>query len=220
MGSINFDIHKIFVEGITDQACIEKILELKYGISFPHNGIAADKAIINCGGWNKLKTSLFLIDEYRKDMGGKNLVIFDADGKNNEGGYQKRYNQLMSVAGELNIKFEIFLFPNNSADGILEDFYCSCFKKEMKFFEDCWQGMLLCFEQNNNFDLKLNSPSVYDKVYSYVDLFEEYKTVEYKNTKTKRHYFDMGIWEFDFEHNDNLQKLISFIEDCGIVTNE
>jgi hypothetical protein len=51
-------------------------------------------------------------------------------------------------------------------------------------------------------------------------LFEEYQTEEYKNTKGKRSYFDAGLWEFDFERNQFLKKLIDFIENSGIVTND
>jgi len=126
----------------------------------------------------------------------------------------------MDIANELNVKFDIFLFPDNESDGMLEDFYCSCFKNEMKFFEDCWQGMLQCFRENNTFGLQLNSPSVYDKVYSYVDIFEAHRKEAYKNTKGKRYYFDTGLWEFDFEKNEYLKKLIAFIEGCSIITND
>ena len=80
--------------------------------------------------------------------------------------------------------------------------------------------MLHCFEQSNTFGLQLNSPSVYDKVYSYVDIFEAHKKDAYKNTKTNRNYFDSGLWEFDFENNDYLRKLIAFIEGCSIITND
>ena len=108
MASIDFNLHKIFVEGDTDRDCLKKVLELKYGILFPCNGINIKDAIVSCEGWSKLKKQPMLIDEIRITNGGKNLVIFDADGKSNHGGYQKRYTHLIDMANDLNVKFEIF----------------------------------------------------------------------------------------------------------------
>lgn len=217
MPNINFELHKIFVEGNTDQACIEKILKLKYDISFPVNGIALKDGIISCDGWTNIGNQPSLLDKFRIENGGKNLVIFDADRNNNEGGFQKRLAQLHGIANVIGVCFDIYLFPNNEEDGVLEDFYCSCFKDEMKFFENCWQGMLNCFEASRGQDLILKYPHINGKVFSYVDLFEKYKTGNYKNTKGKRSYFDDGLWNFDFDTNNNLKSLISFIENTGIV---
>lgn len=212
MENIDFNLHKIFVEGNTDQACVERILELRYGITFPKDGVDVKDAIISCNGWTNLSNQPALVDSFRKENGGKNLVIFDSDTSNNQGGYQKRYEEITAIAESLGIKFEIYLLPNNSSDGALEDFYCSCFKNEMKFFEECWENMLNCFKRNNVADLSLKLPHTTGKIYSYVDLFDAYRTSDYKNTKGKRHYFDEGLWEFNFDTNDNLKRLVSFFE--------
>ena len=54
-------------------------------------------------------------------------------------------------------------------------------------------------------------------MFSYVDLFESQRQGDYKNTKGKRNYFDQGLWEFDFENNENLKRLVEFIENLSIV---
>lgn len=217
MASIDFNLHKIFVEGLTDQDLIEKILELKYGIAFPQNSVVLNDAVINCKGWTNLENQKLLGDKFRIENGGKNLIIFDADSSQNLGGFSRRKQELKNIADRLNVKFEIFLFPNNTEDGDLEDFYCSCFKTEMKFFETCWNNMIDCFKQNNEQHLNLNIPKSSGKVFSYMDLFKDQKQEEYKNSKGKRNYFDKGLWEFDFNNNNNLKSLIAFIENLLIV---
>ena len=220
MARIDFNLHKIFVEGETDQNFIAKILELRFGITFPHSGAELNTSIVSCDGWTKLSNKIILRDDFRRRNNGKNLIIIDADSKNNDGGYAKRHNQLQAIAQELGVKFDIFLFPDNQSEGVLEDFYCSCFRPEMKFFDKCWQSMLGCFEQQNTDKVTLTPPTVYDKVFSYVDIFQAHRVGDYKNSKGKRNYFDSGLWEFDFNNNNNLKSLILFIENCGIVTKE
>ena len=218
MKMFDFDLHKIFVEGKTDQALIQFLLEEKFAIKLNEGQV--NDFIINCGGWTNLekKTSV-LLDPLRLENKGKNIIIFDADGKNNEGGFEKRKKKLESVAKKLKIEFKIFLFPNNENDGDLESFYSSCFKKEMKFFKDCWGNLYNCIEENNIYKLDLNVPTSADMVFSYVDLFEKHKEEEYENKKSKRNYFDKGLWEFDFENNKNLKNLIEFLEN-NLINNE
>lgn len=167
----------------------------------------------NCGGWTKLekKTSV-LLDPVRSEHSGKNLIIFDADGKNNEGGFAKRKNQLKIIGKNLNVEFEIFLFADDETDGDLESFYSSCFKKDKVFFKDCWDNMYNCIVENNSIRLDLKVPTSAEMVYSYVDLFKKYKEEQYENKKSKRNYFDKGLWDFDFENNINLKNLTKFLE--------
>lgn len=208
---IDFNLHKIFVEGKTDQAFIQYVLEKQFGIKL--NDEQVNNAIINCKGWtNIVKQTNILFDKIRVENNGKNIVIFDADGKSNNGGFKKRKLELVKIAKSLNVKFEIFLFPDNISDGDLELFYSSCFKEDKSFFKDCWNNMYYCLDGNKK-DLKLKFPKSAEMVFSYVDLFEEYKGEEYKNTKSKRSYFDENLWQFDFDKNEYLKKLISFLKE-------
>lgn len=208
---IDFNIHKIFVEGKTDQAFIQFVLEKHFEIILSEYQV--NNAIIDCKGWANIGNQKgVLLDKIRTENGGKNIVIFDADGKSNEGGFEKRKKELEKIASNLDIKFDIFLFPDNKSDGDLELFYSSCFKEDKAFFKECWNGMYGCLN-NNKKELNLKFPKSAEMVFSYVDLFQEYKSEEYKNTKSKRSYFDENLWEFDFEQNEYLKKLISFIKE-------
>ena len=55
------------------------------------------------------------------DTGEKNLVVFDADYDNNNGGFEKRRDQLLKKKEELGLEFELFLWPDNSSDGDVEE---------------------------------------------------------------------------------------------------
>ena len=211
MKMIDFNLHKIFVEGQTDQGFIQFVLENKFGITLNENQVK--NAIINCKGWTNIgKQKAILLDRVRTENSGKNIIIFDADGKNNDGGFDKRKKELEKIALELNVKFDIFLFPDNHSDGDLELFYSTCFTEDKAFFKECWTGMYNCLNHNKK-ELNLKFPKSAEMVFSYVDLFEEYKSEEYKNTKSKRSYFDENLWKFDFEQNEFLKKLISFLKE-------
>ena len=212
---VDFSLNKIFVEGITDQKCIEKIFEIRYGITFPHDGIELNDAIINCVGWSNLKKQPALINPYRLANNGKNLVLFDADTKYNEGGLKKRYKEIEDIIMQVHpqIKYKIYLLPNNQEDGDLESFYCSCFKDNMSFFNACWDNMIHCITSSNAQNLTLKIPKSSEKVWSYVSLFENYKLdLNDKNTKGQRNYFDKGLWNFDFSNNKYLVSLTQFLE--------
>lgn len=211
MTMYNLELHKIFVEGKTDQGFIQYIIETIFEISL--NEKQVNDSIIDCVGWTNIekKTSV-LLDPIRLENEGKNIIIFDADKPSNAGGFEKRKRQLENIAKDLGVEFHIFLFPNNKNDGDLETFYSNCFKEDKKFFKDCWDGMIKCFEKNSaeKFDLKI--PKSAEMIFSYVDLFQNYKEETYENKKTKRNYFDKGLWEFDFENNEHLKELVEFLQ--------
>ncbi len=208
----DFNLIKIFVEGATDQGFIQFVLEHQFDVQFSSDAAVYD-AIIDCKGWTNIGVKLRNLDSpMRIHEGGRNLIIFDADSKRNKGGMKIRKDELLSKIGKTKVPNSIFLFPDNKNDGDLEDVYCSCMKKAYYFFNDCWDGMIGCFEKHQK-ELILKYPKSSDKVFSYVDLFQEYKQGNYKNSKTKRNYFDQGLWEFDFEHNQYLRSLIDFLKE-------
>jgi hypothetical protein len=209
---LDFDLIKIFVEGSTDQGLIQYILENQFNVKFSTTESVGD-AIIDCKGWTNLEEKLRIADSPKRiQENGVNLVVFDADSKKKKGGFAKRKAEIEERIAGIKIQTYIFLFPNNQTDGDLEDFYCSCMKEEYSFFNHCWDEMISCFEKNKN-ELILKIPKAAEKVFSYVDLFRNYKKENYKNTKTKRSYFDSGLWAFDFENNLYLKSLVDFLKE-------
>ena len=73
-----------------------------------------DYETVNAGGWTKLH---LIANKFiqNTDKGGINLLIFDSDSPENEGGFNKRKQQLEQKRMELGIQFEIFLFPDHQS---------------------------------------------------------------------------------------------------------
>lgn len=131
---IDFNLHKIFVEGQTDQAFIQFVLEKQFGIEL--NKEQVNNAIISCQGWSNIRNqTAILLDKVRILKNGKNIVIFDADGKSNDGGFKRRKAELERIAKDFGVTFDVFLFPDDESDGDLELFYSSCFKDDKVFLK-------------------------------------------------------------------------------------
>jgi hypothetical protein len=73
------------------------------------------------GGYTSIKKYFKIrIAEY-VDMGYQIVLIYDTDNpKILNGGYSERVKYLQKIAEEFNVKFTIFLFPNNRDNGDLE----------------------------------------------------------------------------------------------------
>lgn len=77
--------------------------------------------------------------------GGVNLIVFDADYPVNNGGYQRRKDELQKKLSELGIEAELFLFPNDEADGDFESLIENIARKDIhaRFF-DCFHDYEQC----------------------------------------------------------------------------
>ncbi len=204
----DFGLNKIFVEGKSDKLFIEALLKKYFDIdcSIPK----FKDIVVNVNGKDNLKNQTELVVQERREIKAKNLIIFDADFKNKEGGYDKRKKDYEGLSKEIDVPFCIYLLPDNKQDGELEDLIKTCFKKEFEFFGECWNGMIKCFQITNND--RLNLPNIDGYIYSYLDLFNDFKTIEYPNNKTKINFLDAGLWDLDKERNKTLEKLVNFIE--------
>lgn len=203
-----YGLNKIFVEGESDKKFIDFLLLQFFGINNP-------ELVIDVKGKDKLKDNPLLINERRRSEGAKNLIIFDTDFNNSisKGGREKRLQEYQSVGIDLNIQLSVFLLPfNDEIEGLLEDLLNSCLKKEFNFFDSCWNTMIDCAKASN-ID-KINLPAQKAFLFSKIDLFKEHRSEkwDYKSS-SKYKYDDNGIWEFERDKNENLDKLLKFIED-------
>ena len=113
---------KIFIEGEKRDVPEYKFLEAV----LTHWDVPSDKyVIIATDGYKNLMNSTEIMTNVRlmqsnTDEGGVNLVIFDADTEKNEGGYDKRKEELLKRKEELGLEFELFLWPDNRSDGDVE----------------------------------------------------------------------------------------------------
>lgn len=117
------------------------------------------------------------------EQDGKNLVIFDADFPENNGGFTSRQAELLGKLQELDVSFELFLYPNNQDDGDVE----SCF--EMMMLPE-HQTIMECFR---DFEMCLGSDYVHPnrkgRCFTYISSMQM--------SQTKRNKLGSGQWMFD-----------------------
>ncbi|WP_294300062.1 DUF3226 domain-containing protein [uncultured Chryseobacterium sp.] len=203
-----YGLNKIFVEGESDKKFIDFLLLQFFGINNP-------ELVIDVKGKDKLKDNPLLINERRRSEKAKNLIIFDTDFNNSvsKGGREKRLGEYEAIGHDLNIQLSIFLLPfNDQNEGLLEDLLNTCLKEEFNFFDNCWNKMIECAKASN-VD-KINLPAQKAFLFSKIDLFKEHRSEEWNyKSSSKYQYDDNGIWVFERNKNENLDKLLKFIED-------
>ena len=105
----------IVVEGSLDIDFIRDFIT----VNFSNKILNSHYAIQKSGGFTTLHLMKQSFDFNTKN-GGKNLILFDADSADNDGGYSKRKQYIEKVISDKSINSDIFLFPNNQDDGDLE----------------------------------------------------------------------------------------------------
>ena len=191
---------QIFVEGKTDKKIIEDFLKYK----FPEK---KDLFLVrDVGGKDRLGLALNSFNK-NTDVGGINLILFDADSSENLGGFTKRLEELKSKIAELQISSEIFLFPNHKDDGDLETLLCSIAIEKHKVIFDCWEKYEDCLKSNKNHSYTI--PSRKSKVYAYLEALLG-KTNKEKELISKPDYTNKEHW--DLSHQ-NLNPLYQFIKE-------
>ena len=196
--------NKIFVEGKSDKIFIDFLL-------FQFFKIEDKNLVINVEGKDKLKNSPLLINERRRSQKSKNLIIFDTDSIEKKGGRKERLKELQEIKTLLNTEFSIFLLPSDDGkEGMLEDLINKCFKEEFNFFDNCWDSMIECINVSKM--TNLNIPAQHGFLYSKIDLFSNYKAETVEENKLKIPYHALDVWNFDRDKNENLDKLLRFIE--------
>jgi len=164
---------------------------------------------INAGGWTNLH---LIVNKFKEntDLGGTNLIVFDADTFQNGGGFTKRLIQLESKQKELKIEFKLFLFPNHKSNGDFELLL-------EQIINPAHSGLLNCFSTYEACIVQLNksaqtemfkTPMRKAKIYSYVDAF--LKSQHENDQMKKDDYFFSNSQYWDF-NSPNLDPLKSFL---------
>lgn len=189
----------ILVEGVADEvfmkAYIKKIGLKQYPIT-----------IKRCEGYTNLQTSAY-INELQKniDKGGKNLVVFDADND-----CESRRKELMDIRTK--VDFELFLLPNDSDSGAIENLLEKIINPVNQCILDCWNK----YEKNLSkcvIPWKVpqtpTTPAYKTKIYGYLEALTGTTKEEKKKIKEKeRDYLDPNLWNLD---SDYLYPLKSFL---------
>ena len=195
---------KIFAEGTGDIQFLEKYLIHLLG----ENNNRWE--FVDAGGY----TSLNKIDSIFKentDMGGVNLIIFDADSIENGGGYLARNKYILDKFEELSISAEIFLFPDNKSDGDFESLLAKIVNQEHNCLLECFEGYEMCVSghMDENGNQKYITPNRKSKIYAYIDSIKKTST-ERNRFKHKNDFFfeKSKFWDLDLAYITPLKEFI------------
>lgn len=137
-------------------------------------------------------TSNIEIMRANTDVGGKNLVVFDADTIANSGGFVIRRSELLRRKAELGLDFELFLWPDNKSDGDVEVLMESVARKDLypEFF-DCFCKYEHCLLQRKNEKGEpfYTTPNRKGKLHTYFNAIPI--------SKTKKDRFGKGFWRWE-----------------------
>ncbi len=116
--------------------------------------------------------------------GIKNVVVFDADGPENGGGFSVRKQEILNILDQSNMKADLFLFPNNHDDGDVETLLEQIARRDLhQQFFDCFRDYETCL--GNNY----NTPDRKGKLFTYM-------SAQKSLSKTQRDRLGQGEWQF------------------------
>jgi hypothetical protein len=196
----------IFVEGIADVTFIKQYVKFAFNIELGEN------QIINVEGWNNLISQKKQGEGYQNQMnlknfnGGKNLVIFDADEN-----FPQRQTDILAWKAKYKLDFELFLFPNNSDTGALEELLESIINPINKPIFDCWKNYETCISSKSieGRVTPLTIPAKKTKIYGYLEtLLGSSHSEKEKIKERNRNYLDTNHWDLN---NISLTPLKEFL---------
>lgn len=153
----------------------------------------------NAGRWEFVPangySTLHLLDQKFKentDRGGTNVIIFDADSPENNGGFGSRKKYIEDKLKELSIESEVFLFPNNHDDGDLEFLLEQIINKEHRCLLECFEWYEKCVggHCDKNGNPIYVTPNRKAKIYAYIESFKKSKSEREKFKNGKEFFFD------------------------------
>lgn len=197
----------IFVEGVADERFIWQLAEHLFGdISERINIIRTD----GCSNLMSPKKQTAYINQMKRTSAdnGVNLVIFDADDD-----FSNKKDELVKWKEQNNVDFQLFLFPDNSSSGELEDLLELVINPENQPVMDCWKT----YEDSlKEIDLPwrkgqpLTIPAKKTKIYAYLEVLLGTSESEKKKIKEReRNYLDSNHWNLDAEA---MSRLIDFLK--------
>lgn len=178
---------RIFVEGEADEKFLGDYLHHLKLVS------GADIKIVSIGGWTNLPK---VVNKFREftDAGYKNLVIFDADSN-----FSKRKIAMNKKKIQLNIQFELFLFPNDKEGGALESLL-------LKICNPNHQNIFTCLNKYKDCLKVSNKEYIYPDDKGEVFAFLEALGKETKDNK--RNFLDEVVWDLDHQYLNPLKTFL------------
>ncbi len=139
------------------------------------------------------------------DNGYNIIIINDAD-KN----FLSRKQEIINKINNHDIKADIFLFPNNKDNGILEDLLLNCIPKEQKCVPQCFDSFLECLQTLSDNGHKIALPAIKSKIYTYVEV-QRFKEDKYNREEDGSYFYRKSeLWDFNC---DAIKPLLQFLKD-------
>jgi len=161
------------------------------------------------GGWKDIKNVRTEI-ERNTENSGTNLIIFDADSIENDGGFSKRIQEIEDRMKGLS--YEVFLFPNNQDDGAFEDLLEKIINEINTPIFHCWNEFENCLQEyaSNKIGKKMTTPAKKSKIYVYLEsLVGKTNNEKAKIKDPNRDYKNTAHWNLNADY---LSPLKVFLE--------
>lgn len=202
---------QIIVEGVADKKFLENYYHHLFHEKAPQGSIMHPGRDDETGGYTKLrKEDTINAMKQNVDAGGKNLVIFDADED-----CESRREELLAIQKEFDVKFELFLLPNDQDLGELEDLLEQIINPNNQPIMDCWtryEGELKMVRIPSKNPPILTIPAKKTKIYAYLETLLGKTRSQKKLIKdANRNYENTQHWNLDAAY---LKPLKDFLLNC------
>lgn len=154
---------------------------------FPGKVNGVDFEVKGLGGKDTLENSAPVFQ--LTNEGDVNLLIFDADGPANGGGFAVRKADIERQRLQLHLNFELFLWPNNSDDGDFESLVLEMINPQHQGVLDCFEGFEKCVGGHDPEGLLYELPGRKGEAYTYIELM--------KLSTDERKSLHKGYWHFE-----------------------
>lgn len=201
------DLYRIFVEGDADKRFIAQLLESIFNENIPSGNIIPTHGYTNLIAVDKERTFINEMQRTTAD-GGINLVVFDADSN-----CETRRRELSDWERRSKVNFELFLFPDNSNSGELEDLLRQIINPVNQPVMECWdkyEDSLKAINLPWKNGIPLTIPAKKTRIYAYLEaLLGSSRSEKEKIKEAKRDYLNKNHWDLNAQA---LHNLIDFLE--------
>jgi hypothetical protein len=197
-------IIKIFTEGDADVTFLRDYLSY---IHFEISEIEKTNGWTNIDSQKEKGESTRISMNKNTDNGGINLIIFDADKD-----FKKRKRKIEAWKNEYDLKFELFLFPDNRNAGALEDLLEKIIQKRNQPIFECWEGFEYCLKNSASKTMRrtLTVPAKKTKIYAYLEVLLGESRKEKDMIKDQhRNYKNDEHWDLDCAFLEPLKNFLS-----------